>query len=607
MAEKSKTINKAYRWSLLAIVFAGILLVNIISSFMYKRFDMTDDQRYSLAESTVEFLETSDESFNGRVYIEIFLDGNLPAELERFKQAIEDKLIEFKEIAGDRIEYKFTDPKVGSKDDIREQEMLLWDEGRGILPMFVNYSKDGEETQMRLWPGAILEYGGASGSKKLAVQLLPGTRTEQPYNLDEIANVIESATRNLEYNLMNGLRRITRTKTPVIGFLQGHGEINFGGTYLARSSISRDYSVKDVELNDSLGSLDEIDGLVIARPRERFSDKDLYLIDQFVMRGGRLMCFVDALDMREDSLNKYKEVHAPRIDTRLTELLYDYGISVKDNFVLDAKCAVKPVPMERAKIPWFYHVIASPTSHPVSRNVQGISLKYTSELKLRDNLKKVVVTPILKSSSNVTVTGSAPLVTYAIPLNYLESGQKVPQLAIDPNNPNNEKCLAAVAEGFFTSAFKNRLPPELTSSKEINYLEKSKKEGKVFVVGNGRMIANEYDSILAPSGREFMYRPKLGPDGRPFNDLMFDRELAYIRHPHMFGNQDFFMNLVDFMLDDNSVLDLRSRQIEIHQIDKNKVVEEASFYKIINIVLPILIIITLAVVMFIIRKRKYAS
>lgn len=604
---KLKGLKLAYHWTMLIIVFVGIILVNIISSYVYERFDMTDDQRYSLGNSTIEFLEASDSTFNGRVYIEVFLDGPLPAELERFKQAVEDKLKEFKDIAGNRIEYKFTNPRAGTEEEARDQELKIWNEGRGILPMNVMYTKDGQQSQLRIWPGAILEYGGAASSRRMPIQLLPGTRTEQPFILEEIPQIIENATRNLEYNLMNGLRRITREKTPRIGFLQGHDELNKGGTYLARSIIGKDYDVVDVQLNDSIDALNGIDGLVIARPMERFSDKDLYLIDQFVMRGGRLMCFVDALEMREDSLRKYKEVHAPRIETRLTELLFDYGIVVKDNYVLDAHCAVKAVSMEQnARIPWFYHVLASPTSHPVSKNLEPVSLKYTSQLELRNNLDRVVVSPILQSSPNVTVTGSAPLVTYAIPLNYIESGQKVPQLAIDPTNPNNIKCLAAVAEGYFTSAFKNRLPPEFANSKEIGYLEQSKKEGKVFVVGNGRMISNQYETVRDQNGN-VQFQPKLGPNGRFFNDLMYDRELAYIRFPHVFGNQEFFQNLVDYMMGDNSVLDIRSRQIEIHEIDKDKVKEYSGFYKVINVGIPILIILALAIVILIIRRRKYAS
>jgi ABC-2 type transport system permease protein len=183
----------------------------------------------------------------------------------------------------------------------------------------------------------------------------------------------------------------------------------------------------------------------------------------------------------------------------------------------------------------------------------------------------------------------------------LDKGEKTPRLALDPEDENNKKMLAAVSEGFFTSAFKTRLAPSFKGQDGIKYLEKSKDEGKVFVVANSRMITNSYDSLMNPAGTDFMYRPKPGP-----NELLYDRELAAMRIQHLFGNQDFFMNLVDYMMGDNSVLDIRSRQIEIHAIDKSKVIEDATFYKIINVGLTILIILILAVTLFLIRKRKYA-
>ena len=601
---QSKAVKKAYYWILLAFVFFGVVLVNIIGSYANKKIDFTDDERHSLTPSTIAYLEKADSAFKSRVYIEVYLDGNLPAELSQFRNMIEDRLSEFSDLAGDRIEYKFINPKDGDEAAVAEREQKLWDDGNGILPMNVLYAQDGQESQLRLWPGAIMTYSGGTGSKTLVVQLLPGTRTGQPFTLKDLPQLVQGGMRNLEYNLMNGLRRVTRDRVPKIGFLQGHGELNFGATFRARSVIGADYHVENVTIEGKIDALDQYDGLVIARPTQRMSNQDLYLIDQFVMRGGRLMCFADALELREDSLRVNKQTHTVRYETGLNRMLFDYGISIKDNYILDANCAVKPISLEKnARIPWFYHVMATPTDHPVSKNLEPVSLKYVSQLDYGRRSNKFVVTPILTSSSNVTTTGSAPLVTYAIPLNYLnlEKGEKVPKLAVNPKDPANKKILAAVSEGKFDSAFKTRLPPEFKNQKELKHRDVSTKEGKIFVVANSRMITNSYDSLLNPSGTEYMYRPKQGP-----NELLQDRELAAMRIPHLFGNQDFFMNLVDFMMGDRSVLDIRSKQIEIHAIDKEKVKENAGFYKAVNLGIPILLILALAVIMFLIRRNKYA-
>src|SRR5690606_18419474 len=180
MAEKNKLIKGLYNWTFLSIIVAGLLLVNIISSFVYKRYDMTADKRYSLADGTISFLENTDK-FNGRMNIKIYLDGNLPADLVHFKNAVEDKLKEFKQYAGNRIEYQFINPNEGTEAEQQELFQNIFAEGRGILPMELVYMKDGSQTQMMVWPGAIIEYGGSTVQ---SVQLLPGSKTGRPYQLD---------------------------------------------------------------------------------------------------------------------------------------------------------------------------------------------------------------------------------------------------------------------------------------------------------------------------------------------------------------------------------------------------------------------------------------
>jgi gliding-associated putative ABC transporter substrate-binding component GldG len=596
MAErKTKFIKGLYNWTFLSIVFAAIILINIISSFAYMRIDVTEDQRYSLAESTIDFLEKK-ESFKGRISVKIYLSGNLPAEIEHFKRSVEDKLTEFKIYAGDRIEYQFINPLIGTKEEQRELTDQLWDGGRGILPMDIVFTKDGTQSTLQLWPGAIINYGGAgSSAKQLAVQFLPGTKTDQPYQLQDMRMVIENSTKNLEYMLVSSLRRVILESKPRIGFLQGHGELRFAETQRTRAILSPYYSISDVELNDSIHALDGYDGLVIARPRSKFTEKDLYLIDQFVMRGGRLMCFIDRLNLPEDTLAKYYESPTSRIETGLDKLLFDYGLKLEDNYVMDARCMPKPVRLQNTSmIPWFFHVMATPTSHPTVRNLEPVSLKYTNEIKFVPK-KNVAHTPILTSSTNSTVTGMAPTVSYMIPIQY---GNE--PLAANPDSDMNKRCLAGLAEGTFTSYFKNRIVDDFTKSPEINYHEKSEKEGKVVLIGNGRILQNRYDSMPTPTGNSFMYRPK------PENDLIYDIDLIKARQPHLFGNQEFIQNLVDFMMGETSVLDIRSRQIDIHEIDREKVKADASFYKILNIGLPIALIIALAFIMNFIRKRKFA-
>lgn len=592
MAGKTK-LKGFYNWTYLAIAVAAVVIVNVISSLVYTRVDMTEDQRYSLANGTREYLEDVN-NFTSRLNIKIYLDGNLPAEINHFRNAIEDKLKEFKQYAGDRIEYQFINPHVGTEEEQRELFDQLFAKGKGILPMDIVYMKDGSQSQMLLWPGAVIEYGGSTVN---TIQFLPGSKTGQPFQLNGMTEIIQNSINNLEYMLVSSLRRATQEYRPKIGFLHGHGELEFKETQRIRGLISPYFSLKDVELNDSIHALDELDGLIVARPTKRFSNRDLYIIDQFVMRGGRLMCFLDKLYLPEDTLNATGQSHTTRYTLGIDNMLFDYGLKVQDNYILDARCAPKQVPFaKQSMIPWFFHVLATPTSHPISRNVEPISMPYSGEVQFVGNNEKVALTPILTTSTNATVTGLAPMVSLAMPLNY----GKNPELVPNPENEANKKCIAGLAEGSFESHFKNRLVAAFANNPDAKFKEESTKEGKVLLIGNGRFIANQYDSMPNKTGDGWMYRPK------PLNDLQYSEEMARLNMPHFFGNQEFFQNLTDYMMGENSVLDIRSRQIDIHEIDKEKVKSDSGFYKVLNIGLPICIILLLAFVMNYIRKKKFA-
>ena len=595
MAEKGKIIKGFYNWTFLTIVIVALLLINIISSFVYQRYDMTADKRYSLAEGTIAFLEDTDK-FNSRINVKIYLDGNLPADLNHFKNAVEDKLKEFKQYAGNRIEYQFINPNEGTEKEQQELFDFLFANGKGILPMELVYMEDGSQTQMMVWPGAIIEYGGSTVQ---SVQLLPGSKSGRPYQLNGMKEIIQNSINNLEYILVSSLRRVTQTKKPRIAFLHGHGELTYPQTQRVRALISPYYSIADITINDSIAALDNIDGLIIARPRERYTAKDLFIIDQFLMRGGRLMCFIDALKIDEDTLKKSGQTHTTRYDKlKIDDMLFDYGMKLNANYVMDAQCVPMALPLaKQSMIPWFFNVLATPTKHPIARNVEPVALKYTGEIQFVGENPKVAMTPILTSSTNSAVTGLAPVVNLMLPLNY----GKNPALVSNPEDESNKKCIAGLAEGMFRSHFRNRISDAYAKNPDAKVLDSSKVEGKIFLVGNGRFLENQYDSMPSKLGDGYMYRPK------QINDLQFSEDLINLNIPHFFGNQEFFQNLVDYMMGDNSVLDIRSRQIDIHQIDTEKIKTEAGFYKVLNVGLPIIIILALAFIINFLRSRKYAK
>ncbi|MDX2360291.1 MAG: Gldg family protein [Crocinitomicaceae bacterium] len=609
MAGKNTSSDRFFNWFMLVIVAIGIILVNIIFSLLPIRIDMTEDQRYSLAPGTIEFLNEA-ENFNSRLNITIYLEGNLPAEINQFRNAIEHKLNEFMQYSGDRIEYTFINPSNGTEEENQEVYQEIFAEGNGILPMDIVYMEDAEQRQIMLWPGAILEYGSGQGSKRQAVQLLPGSKMGMPYQLNGITDIIQNSVNNLEYMLISSIRRVTQLEKPRIAFLHGHGELSFADTQRARALISPYFSIADVTINDSLAALDNVDGLIIARPRSAFSDQELFIIDQFLMRGGRLMCMLDKLYLAEDTLKQNGQTHTTRYDLRLDDMIFDYGLKLVDNYVMDAYCVQMQTPYaQKASINWFYHVLSSGTEHPIARNVEPVALNFAGEVQLLavpdyEGKKQLVaaqnpnvtLTPILTSSTNSAPTGLAPMVSLGIPDTYGDN----PRLMPNPEAEANKKCLAALAEGMFKSHFRNRIVDTYANHPDVTILDSSIAEGKVFLVGNGRMIANQYDSMPNANGNGFMYRPK------QMNDLQFSQDMVNLDIPHFFGNQEFFQNLTDYMMGDNSVLDIRSRQIDIHEINKEEVRLHATFYKLLNIALPVIIILFIGIVLQYVRKRRFA-
>lgn len=593
---KKNSGKKLFNWSVLLITLAIIIIANIIGLFINQRLDVTKDKRYSLHPSTIDYLENKS-NFEDRIVFKIYLGGDLPAEVVRLRTAIEDKLKEFKLYAGKRVEYIIENPYLGTEEEQNQLFQELYAEGKGIIPTGISYTKDGKNSAIQLWAGAVLEYGGSTVNQ---IQFLPGTPQGQFFNLDDNFNQqVQNSINNLEYMLVSAIRRSTTAKKDRIIFLHGHGELKPQETMRVRNLISPYYKVEDVVLNDSISALKNVKGLVIARPTQPFSEKDKYLIDQFLMNGGRLMCFIDKLNYNEDTLNRTGITHTERTNLDLDRMLFDYGLKVNDNYVMDARSAPKFFPPSKnGAIPWYFYVIATPTSHPISRNIRGVLLKYASEVLFVGEDENTVKSPILTSSTNATVTGLAPLLSLAMPVEYGNN----PTFVEDPKDEDNKICLGGLVEGKFQSHFKNRIVDAFAKRKEVGYLDKSKEEGKVLVIGNGDFIRNTYDSIPDKKGG-FEYRPSR------FNNLKFDeinlqlRGLEYLTY----GNQEFFQNMVDYMMGDNSVLDIRNKVIEIHAIDKAKVEKYASILRVINMGLPTLLILIMGVILYSIRKKKYTK
>jgi gliding-associated putative ABC transporter substrate-binding component GldG len=471
--------------------------------------------------------------------------------------------------------------------------------------------KNGIQSQLILWAGAEISCSANGVIKESSLQFLPGTPNGDPLELNRINPIIENALNNLEYNLLSAMRKISQSEKKRIAFLQGHGELKEQETINARAVLGPYFYLTTLTLGSeaSYQELNDLDGIIVANPTQPFSDLDLYFLDQFLMNGGRLMVFMNTLHHQEDSLGKNYFDHTLRKNIKLDKMMFDYGIRMHENYVFDRVCGYRKVQLKNtSSLSWPYFVLSSPSLHPITRNIDPVHLPYPNELQLIER-SGVKLSKILTSSSNSNRSGIAPQISL---MDFQVFGEN-PLFIENPDDPINKITLAAMAEGEIPSYFSNReLADENNRSIEsVEAMQKVPKKfrtkkvkstngAKVFVVGNGTFLANEYDSVF--QGGSYQYRPF---PAFPFNALKYSKIPDINGRPLIYGNQEFIQNLVDYMLGDNSVLDIRSRQIELRQLDQRKMMDEGNFIRYINLFIPFLLIALLGGFIFFLRKKKY--
>lgn len=590
MDKSNKNISSRLYYSILSlIVLAIIVLLNFIVTFLDFRVDFTKDKRYSLTQSTIDYL-SSDSSFQNPILFKIYLDGDLPAEVKRLQTAIKDKLEEFRYYGGSKIEYEFINPNEGTAEDQEAIKEQLYNKGQGIRPADITYRSKGTSNILEIFPGAVVEYAGVTTDH---IRFLQGGN----YQLDfQFENQIQQAINSLEYKLMQSIDKSTRRKKQTLAFIHGHGELPIPNTQGARKSVEDSYAIKDIDLNESITALDGVDGVIIADPVYKYTEKEKFILDQYLMNGGNIMLFYSPLLVDNDTIRRQGQVHSMRKRTGLEKLVFDYGIKINEDLVVDASYDKFVFPgIPKGFVNWYFYVRARGTNHPISSMVAPVKLPYASSLQFVENKGDIKPSVILTTSSNAKSYGNAPLLSIAIEQNFGEN----PQFVKDPEDPNNKIMLGGIVEGKFESAYKNRIVDRYKDDPNAIFEESSVEPGKLMVVSNGTFYKNQYyDSIFVREEGKYRYIPRL-PRGNEIDEVLAtDRRI---------GNFEFFENCVDYMLGESTLLAIRSRTIEMNPLDRLKVEKHSNYYKFINIFIPSLLIILLAVTVWFIRRRKYVK
>lgn len=537
-----------------------VLLLNCLSANLFFRIDLTSDKRHSVSQPTKQLMA----GLNEEVEVTIYLDGEMNSGFLRLKRSVAELLDELSIYAPEGINYSFTNPTSLPQEE-QKRLMQLFAEN-GISPTTIyERNRDGKSVQRLLFPWLRISYG----DKQQWVSLLKnikGNSGEENLNIS-----IES----LEFQLTDALRLLTQKEIQKIAFIEGHGELSDYNTWDISLALSRYFQIDRGVLGTDASVLDDYKAIIIAAPTQPFSENDKYIIDQYIMRGGRVLWLIDGVRLDENSLSTTGMSPTIPMDVNLTDMLFRYGVRVNPMIVQDQQCLLVPVnvasegePAHFEPMPWYFAplLLTSP-NHPVSRNLPQVTGTFVSCLDMvgeNENLRR----DVLLATSNATHIISAP------------AAINVEEIELTPDYFNLAYVPVAVAmDGVFPSLFAHRLMPQNITNAPAKLKESV--PTKQIVMASGSFISNDIQ------------------DGQPL-------PVGYDRYTQtQFGNRDFFINALLYLTDDQGWINLRNKQLKIRLINKNIATNARLPLQLVNVGMPLLLLAIFGGVFLWMRRRVY--
>lgn len=558
---KSKNI-----WQLVMLI-VGVVVINYVATSWFFRLDLTSEKRYSLNDNTKDLLVGLDET----IFIKIYLEGDLNVGFKKLSQATYELLNEFRVFGGSEIQYSFIDPSSGSQ---AEKKSLLKElEELGMSPQQVfEKTEDGRNTASFVYPYAVVYYNGI----QLPINLLENI---QGFSGAENLNKSIEA---LEYKFTDAFRRVLTQEKPKIAFLEGHGELDELDVLDITDQLSQYYQVERGVIGSDPDILKPYKALIIAKPQKKFSEKDKFVIDQYMMNGGHIMWLVDAVNITLDSLRKESETVGLISNLNIEDQLFKYGVRINPVLIQDLQAAMIPVTVtsegQKPRIvpaPWLYSPLLIPQpNHSISRNMNVVRGEFVSSIDTVNSQLNINRTVLLRTSRYSKEDKVPVFVTLGF-VNEKPDQRAFTQSFIP---------VSVVQEGVFTSVFENRMIPESISPKPPKIKTESVYT-KMIVVADGDIIKNKV--------RFKNTNPQVLPLG--YDELTKQN----------FGNKDFILDAVNYLCDDDGWMNLRGRSYTLRLLDKTKLANESFKWKMINVVLPVLLIFMLGLFMIVYRKYKY--
>lgn len=561
----------------LGLAMVILVLLNVISYYYYYRIDLTSEKRYSISQPSKDVIKGLKDEVTIRIYL-----GNtdLNAGFKRLQDDVKNILKDFQAYGGSKVEYEIINPEeITDPQQLKTFQTDLM--SRGLSPVNLRVKTKSGMSDRMIFPSALVVYGG----REFPINLLENQIGYGPQDVLNHSSIL------LEYKFINAINKLTQYRPPQVAIIEGHGELaNIELASIQETLKSLQYEVKHFNLSQSYYIPDRFDAIIIAKPRYSFNndgERDKYKIDQYVMRGGKVLWLVDGTNAEMDSLRVNREGQIVNgLDIGLDDMLFKYGARINNDVVQDINL-YNQIPLVVGKMgnapqtemfPWYYFpLLVSDNAHPISRNLDPVAAYFASSI---DTVKNpgISKTILLHTTENAKAQMAPTRVHFG-----MLQGKPNPAYFNQPELP-----VAVLLEGQFESAFTNRMSPQMISAfdtvQSLKFIAKAEKPGKMIVVADGDIIRNDInrDSTAYPLG-------------------------FYKYTNRQFANSDFILNCIEYLVDDNGILQTRNKEVKLRLLNTVKAQEEKLKWQLLNIALPIGLVIIFGVAFGYYRRRKYAS
>ena len=554
-------------WLQFIVIGLAMIILSGLSALFSVRLDLTEDKRYTLSVPSHEILSR----LKNDVYIQVYLDGEMPVAFKRLRRSVKELLDEFRIVSGRKVDYEFINPS-GAKDAGARNNQYQSLSSKGLNPVKIEAKdEEGGSSQKIIFPGMIVNYNGI----EIPVNFLtnnPGLSAEQ--------NLLHSIE-GLEYEMIQTISTISSDSIYKVAFIEGQDELPEIEVADITTTLSKYFTIDRGVLGGRPGILNNYSAIIIAGPEKMFDEKDKLVIDQYIMNGGKVLWLYNEVKVNEDSL-AFGETVALYRPLNLEDQLFKYGVRINPSIVQDMECMLIPMKVvsggsqqQIVPVPWDYYPLLTPSAdHPITRNLNKVLGKFVNYIDTvgRDpGIKKRI---LLTTSKYTRIINPPALITL----------KEVDQTPDESQFNKSYLPVAVLLSGRFQSAFRNRLINGLVEDKSFSIKTKSK-ETKMIIVADGDMIRNEVS--------------RLGTSETPL-PLGQDRYTL-----QTFGNKDFLVNCINYLVDENGIMTLRSRELKLRLLNKSIIRQNRFTIQLVNIAAPVLLMIIAGILYGIIRKNIY--